>query len=55
LPALTVHDADGLVPALAAASSAPGTHVVVVRTDREANVALHRELAAAVARALDGS
>jgi 2-succinyl-5-enolpyruvyl-6-hydroxy-3-cyclohexene-1-carboxylate synthase len=55
LPALTVHDAEGLAPALAAAKSARGTHVVVVRTDREANVAVHRELTAAVGRALDGN
>jgi 2-succinyl-5-enolpyruvyl-6-hydroxy-3-cyclohexene-1-carboxylate synthase len=52
LPALAVHDAEGLAPALAAVSSAPGTHVVVVRTDREANVAVHRSLTDAVARSL---
>ena len=52
LPALAVHDADGLGPAIEAARGAPGTHVVVVRTDREANVAVHRDLTAAVADAL---
>jgi 2-succinyl-5-enolpyruvyl-6-hydroxy-3-cyclohexene-1-carboxylate synthase len=52
LPALQVHDAASLAPALHATRMAPGTHVVVVRTDRDANVAVHRELNAAVARAI---
>ena len=53
LPAFTVHAAEGLAPALAASRQAPGTHVVVVRTDRDANVAVHEEVHAAVAEALD--
>jgi 2-succinyl-5-enolpyruvyl-6-hydroxy-3-cyclohexene-1-carboxylate synthase len=52
LPAMEVHTADGLAPALQAAQRAPGTHVVVVRTDRDANVRVHDELNAAVASAL---
>jgi 2-succinyl-5-enolpyruvyl-6-hydroxy-3-cyclohexene-1-carboxylate synthase len=52
LPAMTVHDASGLGPALAAAQGAPGTHVIVVHTDREANVAVHRALDAAVHTAI---
>lgn len=52
LPTITVHAADGLVPALNVAAAAPGTHVVVVRTDRATNVTVHDELHAAVSRAL---
>ncbi|MBW8824757.1 MAG: hypothetical protein JF603_00140 [Acidobacteria bacterium] len=52
LPTITVHAADGLVPALDVAAAAPGTHVVVVRTDRATNVTVHDELHAAVSRAL---
>jgi 2-succinyl-5-enolpyruvyl-6-hydroxy-3-cyclohexene-1-carboxylate synthase len=54
VPAITVHAVDGLVPALDVARSAPGSHVVVVPTDRQANVAVHDEVHAAVADALDG-
>ena len=53
LPALRVHDADGLVPALTAAVHTPGPLVVVAPTDRAANVAVHDELHAAVATAVD--
>jgi 2-succinyl-5-enolpyruvyl-6-hydroxy-3-cyclohexene-1-carboxylate synthase len=52
LPARTVHDADELAPAIGAAVAAPGAQVVVVRTDRDANIAVHRALNAAVADAL---
>ena len=53
LAALRVHDADGLAPALTAAVLTPGPLVVVAPTDRSANVAVHDELHAAVATALD--
>jgi 2-succinyl-5-enolpyruvyl-6-hydroxy-3-cyclohexene-1-carboxylate synthase len=53
LPALRVHDADGLGPALTAAVVTPGPLVVVAPTDRAANVAVHDQLHAAVATAVD--
>jgi 2-succinyl-5-enolpyruvyl-6-hydroxy-3-cyclohexene-1-carboxylate synthase len=52
IPAVTVEDAEGAAPAIQAAVAAPGTRVVVVRTDRDANVAVHRALNSAVAGAL---
>jgi 2-succinyl-5-enolpyruvyl-6-hydroxy-3-cyclohexene-1-carboxylate synthase len=52
VPAFGVPVAEGLVPALRAARGAPGTHAVVVRTDRHANVGVHDEVHAAVAAAL---
>jgi 2-succinyl-5-enolpyruvyl-6-hydroxy-3-cyclohexene-1-carboxylate synthase len=53
LTALRVHAADGLEPALTAAVHTPGPVVVVAPTDRAANVAVHDELHAAVATAVD--
>ena len=47
-----VHRADALVPAIDAARAAGGIHLVHVRTDRAANVELHRRLQAAVDEAL---
>jgi len=52
LPAFTVHAAEGLAPGLDASRQAPGTHVIVVRTDLSANVAVHEEIHAAVAAAV---
>ena len=47
-----VADLAGLRAALAAALAGDGTTIIRVATDRAANVALHRELQAAVARTL---
>jgi 2-succinyl-5-enolpyruvyl-6-hydroxy-3-cyclohexene-1-carboxylate synthase len=52
--AVTVDDAGGLAPALARVAEAGGVWLVVVRTDRATNVAVHDALHAAVSRALDG-
>jgi 2-succinyl-5-enolpyruvyl-6-hydroxy-3-cyclohexene-1-carboxylate synthase len=48
-----VDRASGLLPAVRAATEAGGIHLVHVRTDRAANVELHRQLTAAVGDALD--
>jgi 2-succinyl-5-enolpyruvyl-6-hydroxy-3-cyclohexene-1-carboxylate synthase len=48
-----VERASALLPSVLAAASTGGLHLVHARTDRVANVELHRELTAAVARALD--
>jgi 2-succinyl-5-enolpyruvyl-6-hydroxy-3-cyclohexene-1-carboxylate synthase len=52
LPTATVHDLDLLAPTVSGLAAAGGTSVVVVETDRAANVAVHDELHAAVAAAL---
>ncbi len=52
LPASEVTAADDLAPALAAGLAAGGVRVIVVRTDRRANVAVHDEIHAAVSAAL---
>jgi 2-succinyl-5-enolpyruvyl-6-hydroxy-3-cyclohexene-1-carboxylate synthase len=50
-----VRDAAGLAPAVASGLDAGGVSVIVVRTDRSANVAVHDELHHAVAAALDAT
>lgn len=52
LAALRAHDAEGYAAALAATLATGGTQVVVGRTDRSANVAVHDEVHAAVAAAV---
>ena len=47
-----VADVEGFRSALGRALAAPGTSIVAVRTDREANVALHRAAWDEVAAAL---
>jgi 2-succinyl-5-enolpyruvyl-6-hydroxy-3-cyclohexene-1-carboxylate synthase len=49
---LRVHEPDGLRPALDAAAQTSGVHVVVVPTDRQANVGVHDEIHRAVAERL---
>lgn len=59
LPVLEAMDDESTEVAVRAALTAGGVHLVVVRTDRSANVALHEELhratAAAVRRSLDAA
>ena len=50
---VTASAVDDLRPAVALAVAAGGVHVLVVRTDRAANVDLHRRLNAAVAAAIN--
>ncbi len=52
LPARTAHDSEGFDVALRVAREAPGTHIVVVQTDRRRNVSAHDEVHAAVAQAI---
>ena len=49
IPTLRVHEPDGLASALEIAAATSGTHVVLVRTDRQANVAVHDAIHRAVA------
>ena len=44
----------GFLDALSVVGS-PGTHVIVVRTDRQANVGVHDRLNAAVAQAVEAT
>jgi 2-succinyl-5-enolpyruvyl-6-hydroxy-3-cyclohexene-1-carboxylate synthase len=52
IAAFEVHAADALAPALRAADTASGAFAVIVRTDRQKNVAVHDEVHRAVASAL---
>jgi len=52
LPVTEVSAAADLAPALAEATAAGGVRILLARTDRAANVAIHQELAAAVGAAL---
>jgi 2-succinyl-5-enolpyruvyl-6-hydroxy-3-cyclohexene-1-carboxylate synthase len=52
LPVTAVARPCDLPPALAAASEGGGVRVIHVRTDREANVAVHREIEEAVRQAV---
>ena len=54
VPARVVEKAADLVPALDAALAGGGTELVLVRSDRAANLARHRALAEAVAVAVSG-
>ncbi len=50
--AITIEEPDAVVPAIRSATEVGGVWLVVARTDRSANVAVHDELNAAVATAL---
>ncbi len=52
IDAVVVDEAASLRPAVSASVNAGGVRLVVVRTDRGANVAVHEELHAAVAAAV---
>lgn len=52
--ATAIHDAEAIDEAVGRAFTGGGVHVVVARTDRVANVDLHRRLNAAVADAVSG-
>lgn len=52
LASMTVEGADAVAPTVAATTAVGGVHVLVVRTDRAANVRLHADLHAAVAAAV---
>ena len=54
IPRRDVATAHDLAPSLAAATAEGGVRMLVARTDRAANVAMHEELAAAVRLALEG-
>jgi 2-succinyl-5-enolpyruvyl-6-hydroxy-3-cyclohexene-1-carboxylate synthase len=54
VPSRVVEKAADLVPALDAALAGGGTQLVVVRSDRAANLARHRALTGAVAVAVGG-
>jgi thiamine pyrophosphate-dependent acetolactate synthase large subunit-like protein len=53
IASLTVDAPEALAPALQATSESEGVWLVVARTDRTANVRVHDDLNAAVAKALD--
>ena len=55
LTSITVEAADALGPAVQASITAGGSRLVVVRTDRAANVTVHDELNAAVAAAVSST
>jgi 2-succinyl-5-enolpyruvyl-6-hydroxy-3-cyclohexene-1-carboxylate synthase len=55
IPTLRVHEPDGLASALDIASATRGTHVVLVSTDRQANVSVHDEIHRAVASKISPS
>jgi 2-succinyl-5-enolpyruvyl-6-hydroxy-3-cyclohexene-1-carboxylate synthase len=52
ISAVVISDAAGVAPAVRSAAARGGASVVIVRTERAANVAVHGELNAAVAKAL---
>lgn len=52
LIAMRAHDPEGFDAAIEVAQRAPGTHVIIVSTDRARNVAVHDEMHQAIASAL---